>query len=158
MSTDSPDTGITHYSYDETGNLRFKIQNNKAIEYRYDLLGRLENILYSDNAQNVTMTYDSGAGANLKGRLSTVTDPSSFVEYSYDADGNVEMETRTVNGVAFVTCYGYDDAGNLRTITYPTGHTVDYQPDATDPALIAGCCSTAAKPWPPTSPTPPSAL
>jgi RHS repeat-associated protein len=103
------------------------------------VLGRLTHILYADTTQNVTMTYDSGAGgANLKGRLASVTDPSGFVEYSYDDNGNVEMATRTVNGVAFVTGYGYDDAGNLRSVAYPTGHTVQYRPDAADPALVEG--------------------
>ncbi len=136
VQTDSPDTGTTLYSYDETGNLRFKIQNGKIVEYRYDLLGRLTDILYSDAAQNVAMTYDSGPGANLLGRLASVTDPSGTVNYSYDSDGRLESETRTVNGTTYVTGYGYDDAGNLRAITYPTGHTVAYQPDAVDPARI----------------------
>jgi YD repeat-containing protein len=58
------------------------------------------------------------------------------VEYSYDVDGNVVMETRTVNSVPFVTEYDYDTAGNLRAVVYPTGHTVEYEADTTDPALI----------------------
>ena len=113
---------------------RFKVQNGNSIEYRYDALGRLIQILYSDPAQNVTMTYDTGAGANLLGRLASVADPSGLTEYSYDTDGNLEMETRTVNGIVFVTGYSYDAAGNLRSIVYPTGQTVDYQPDPADPA------------------------
>ena len=31
--------------------------------------------------------------------------------------------------VTFVTEYDYDDAGNLRSITYPTGHTIEYTAD-----------------------------
>jgi RHS repeat-associated protein len=137
VQTDSPDTGVTLYSYDEGGNLRFKVQNNNSIEYRYDALGRLTNILYSDPAQNVTMTYDSGAGANLMGRLASVADASGLTEYSYDDNGHLEMETRTVNGIVYVTGYSYDAAGNLRSITYPTGQTIDYQPDPADPARIS---------------------
>jgi hypothetical protein len=37
--------------------------------YRYNPLGRLTHILYDDPAVTVTMTYDTGAGANLLGRL-----------------------------------------------------------------------------------------
>jgi RHS repeat-associated protein len=136
--TVSPDTGTTRYSYDEAGNLRFKVQNVTSIEYQYDALGRLTNILYSDSTQNVTMTYDSGAGNNLPGRLASVTDPSGVTQYSYDAEGRLESETRTINGVDYVTGYGYDAAGNLRSITYPTGQTIQYVPDSVDPAKIAG--------------------
>ena len=138
VSTDSPDTGLTLYNYDSTGNLRFKTQNNNTIEYQYDILGRLTNIIYSDTTQNVTITYDSGTGSNLLGRVASVTDPSGLLEYSYDVDGNVLMETRTINSIPFVTEYDYDDAGNLRSITYPTGHTIEYTADAVDPALIDG--------------------
>jgi RHS repeat-associated protein len=136
--TVSPDTGTTSYSYDEAGNLRYKVQNGTSIEYQYDDLGRLTNILYSDSTQNVTMTYDSGAGNNLPGRLASVTDPSGVTRYSYDADGRLESETRTIGGVDYVTGYGYDAAGNLRSVTYPTGQTIQYVPDAGDPAKIAG--------------------
>ncbi len=122
--------------YDDTGNLRYKTQNGQTTEYQYDVLGRLTDIIYSDSAQNVTMTYDTGSGNNLLGRLATVTDPSGTVAYSYDGDGRLENESRTINGIAYVTGYGYDNAGNLRNMTYPTGQTVTYEPDTTDPALI----------------------
>ncbi|MFZ1984808.1 MAG: hypothetical protein WAU91_10375, partial [Desulfatitalea sp.] len=136
VETDSSDTGTTLYSYDAAGNLRFKVQNGKSIEYQYDLLGRLTHILYSDPAQNVTMTYDTGSGANLLGRLAAVTDPSGTVAYSYDTDGRLESETRTLNGIQYVTQYDYDDAGNLRSMVYPTGQTIEYRPDPSDPARI----------------------
>jgi RHS repeat-associated protein len=42
-----------------------------------------------------------------------------------------------VDSVSFTTGYTYDDAGNLRTITYPTGQTVLYQPDTNDAAKTA---------------------
>ena len=41
-----------------------------------------------------------------------------------------------VRGIVYVTGYSYDAAGNLRSITYPTGQTIDYEPDAADPARI----------------------
>jgi RHS repeat-associated protein len=118
------------------GNLRFKVRNGQTIEYQYDLLGRLTDIIYRDPAQNVAMTYDSGAGANLIGRLASVSDPSGLVQYSYNDQGNLESETRTVNGIIFVTGYGYYDGGNLRTMTYPTGQSIAFLPDAADPARI----------------------
>jgi RHS repeat-associated protein len=136
--TESPDTGTIRYSYDDAGNLRFKVQNGNSIEYQYDALARLTHILYSDTTQNVSMTYDSGVGNNLMGRLASVTDPSGVISYSYDTDGRLESETRTISGVDYVTGYGYDAAGNLRSITYPTGQTIQYTADALDPAKIVG--------------------
>ena len=136
VETDSPDTGNCLYSYDAAGNLRFKTHNGQAVEYRYDLLRRLTDILYSDPAENVAMAYDTGSGANLMGRLAAVSDPSGMVEYSYNADGQLEAETRTIGGTIFVTSYLYDAAGNLRTMVYPTGQSVAYQPDPADPARI----------------------
>ena len=137
MQTDSPDTGATRYSYDAAGNLRFKVQNGNTVEYQYDALNRLTHIVYADPSQNVTMTYDTGAGSNLTGRLASVTDAAGTTQYSYDIEGRLAMETRTVSGIAYVTGYSYDNAGNLRTITYPTGQTVAFDPDTTDPAKIA---------------------
>jgi RHS repeat-associated protein len=137
VSTQSPDTGTTRYSYDENGNLRYKVQNGNSIQYQYDLLGRLTNIVYSDTTQNVTLTYDTGTGNYLLGRLASVTDPAGTVQYSYDGLGNLITETRTINSIIYVTSYGYDDAGNLRAIVYPTGQTIAYQADTVDPAKIA---------------------
>ena len=136
VGTVSPDTGTTLYSYDEAGNLRYKTQNGQTIEYQYDVLGRLTHIIYSDPAENVTMAYDTGTGNYLLGRLASVTDSSGTVNYSYDINGNLISETRTVAGVTYITGYGYDAAGNLRSITYPTGQTITYEPDVFDPTMI----------------------
>ncbi len=138
VSEDSQDTGITLYSYDEAGNLIYKIRNDNVVEYQYDVLGRITDTLYSDATQDVAVTYDSGSGSNLLGRVASVSDPSGLVEYSYDVDGNIVSETRTINSVSFVTDYDYDDAGNIRGIVYPTGHVIEYEVDATDPALVSG--------------------
>jgi RHS repeat-associated protein len=136
VETDSPDTGATLYHYDPAGNLLAKVHNGKRSAYRYDALGRLTHILYDDAAENVTMTYDTGTGANLLGRLASVTDAAGSVAYSYDEDGRLESELRTIDDMVFETQYGYDDAGNLRTIIYPTGQSIEYLPDPSDPARI----------------------
>jgi RHS repeat-associated protein len=66
-----------------------------------------------------------------------MTDESGSFNYSYDAFGRLVSQTRVVDSVSFTTGYTYDNAGNLRSITYPTGQTIAYQADMTDPALIA---------------------
>jgi len=144
VESNSPDTGNTLYSYDETGNLRFKTQNTKTIEYRYDLLGRPTDTFYSDPTQNVTRTYDTGTGHHLLGRLAAVADHSGLIEYSYDAQGKPEQETRTINGIVYTTRYHYDNAGNLQSMTYPTGQIVTYQPDPDDPGRIGSVMINSA--------------
>jgi RHS repeat-associated protein len=88
---------------------------------------------------NATLTYDTGSGDNLVGRLrlASMSDPSGTTSYSYDEDGNLISETRTLSGTTFTTEYGYDAAGNLRQIVYPSGQVIDYVPDTTDPARVA---------------------
>jgi len=39
-------------------------------------------------------------------------------------------ETRTINGVAYVTGYSYDGSGRLSGMTYPSGRTITYAFDA----------------------------
>jgi len=137
VQTESPDTGLTAYAYDDGGRLRFKIQNGKSTEHQYDALGRLTHILYADSTLNVTNVYDTGTGQNLMGRLASTVDPGGSVQYSYDAFGRMVSQTRTVGSHSFTTGYGFDAAGNLRSITYPTGQTIQYLPNATDPARTA---------------------
>ncbi|MFZ1986986.1 MAG: RHS repeat-associated core domain-containing protein, partial [Desulfatitalea sp.] len=134
VQTNSPDTGMTAYAYDTGGHLRFKIQNGKSTEHQYDALGRLTHILYADSTQNVTNVYDTGSGQHLVGRLASTVDAGGSVQYSYDAFGRMVSQARTVGSHSFTTGYGYDAAGNLRSITYPTGQTIQYLPDAVDPA------------------------
>lgn len=136
VKTDSPDNGTTCYCYDAAGNLRFKTWNKETTEYRYDGLGRQTAILYSDPAQNVTLDYDTGRGDYLKGRLARITDAAGTVTYSYDAAGNLVRENETIDDMVYMTRYVYDPAGILRSITYPTGQVIAFQPDAADPSQI----------------------
>ena len=49
--------------------------------------------------------------------------------YRYDQKGRLTQEIRNVNTVAYVTAYGYDAAGRMNSITYPTGRQVNYTLD-----------------------------
>jgi hypothetical protein len=48
-----------------------------------------------------------------------MTDPSGRTAYRYDAVGRIVQEEKTVLGVSYSTGYGYDNVGNLTTVTYP---------------------------------------
>ena len=128
VSTASPDTHTTTYAYDASGNLICKTDaNGNTITYTYDALNRLTAIHFPDSSQDITYTYDQGA--NGKGQLTDMTDPSGTYTYTYDALGNLVTEEKTIDGVTYTTQYAYDPAGILTNITYPGGRTVTYELD-----------------------------
>lgn len=81
----------------------------------------------SEAASDVAFTYDGAAGGNPgKGRLTGVTDAAGTVSYTYDLLGRVSQEVRTIGARSYTVGYSWDDAGNLLSITYPSGRVVEY--------------------------------
>jgi RHS repeat-associated protein len=145
LTTVSPDTGTTRYSYDEADNLATKTPNNGiTATYSYDDLNRLLQISYTDASQNIGYSYDAFvAGANYGiGRLTGIADTSGTTAYAYDVQGNLTSEAKTIDGSTYTTAYAYDGAGRIRGMTYPSGRTLTYVPDATDPTLVAEISTT----------------
>ena len=124
----SPDTGATHKTYDAAGNVKTVTDaKQQTTVYHYDMLNRITGIVYHDG-NTVTYTYDVGPYA--RGRLSSIADAHGSIAYSYNQKGNIVGETRVINGVSYVTAYGYDTVGRLNNVTYPSGRIVSYQHDA----------------------------
>jgi RHS repeat-associated protein len=120
----SPDTGTTTYGYDPAGNLTSKADaKGVTISYQYDALNRLTNINFpSDTA--IVYIYDTCV--NGKGRLCSMTDASGTTVYEYTAKAQVKKETKTIDSIQYVTQYTYDQNGNLKTMTYPSGRVITY--------------------------------
>lgn len=126
LRTVSPDTGTTDYTYDAAGNLVSKtFANGITVTYTYDALGRLTGVHFPDSAQDITYTYDQGA--NGKGLLTAMTDPSGSYTYTYDALGNLITKVKIIDGVTYTAGYAYDRAGILTGMTYPDDRTVTYE-------------------------------
>jgi YD repeat-containing protein len=136
VKTDSPDSGVTILVYDEAGNMVHEDQNGSVTTHSYDDLNRLTDTLYADGMPGVSLTYDSGSGNYLKGRLASVSDASGDRSFSYDTNGFLDTEQRVINGAAYITDYDFDAAGNLRTMVYPTGQVVNFLPDNVDVGRI----------------------
>ncbi|MGH8769048.1 MAG: hypothetical protein ACREVT_12835 [Burkholderiales bacterium] len=133
-SQTSPDFGATANSFDDAGNvLTSRDAKNQTTTYQYDALNRVTQITHHDGS-HVQYGYD--AGANGKGRLTSITETDSGgalqtqVLYAYDLHARLSTETRTIGAATFVTQYGYDSAGRLGTLTYPSGRQVAYSFDA----------------------------
>ncbi len=126
----SPDTGTSGYLYFPEGSVYTRTDaKNVTATYGYDDASRLTGISYPDASRNVTFAYDNLSVSYGKGRLTNMTDPSGKTAYRYDAMGRIVQEDRTVLGVSYSTGYGYDDAGNLATVTYPGGRVVTTAPN-----------------------------
>ena len=124
----SPDTGTTDRTFDASGNMISSTDaKGQTASYTYDVLNRVTQIHYADG-QISAMTYDQGNYG--LGRLSQITDSSGSTTYSYDQHGRVVQDARVVEGVAVKATYSYDNAGQLASLTYPSGRQLVYSRDA----------------------------
>ena len=125
----SPDTGATNFTYDNAGNLQTKIDaRGVTATYSYDALNRVGSISYpayqSDPAETVSYGYDTCS--NGKGRLCSITDKTGTTTYSYDIRGRALSKAQTVAGLTQTIGYGYNAAGQMNSMTLPSGKIVTY--------------------------------
>jgi RHS repeat-associated protein len=98
--------------------------------YTYDTLNRLKQTTYSDQTPPVVYTYGGAGAANFgAGRFTQIADGSGTQTFKYDSMRRSVQVSRTVGGNSYTTQYSYS-AGQLSTITYPSGRTVAITPDA----------------------------
>lgn len=117
----------------------------QVLSFTYDALNRLTGISTPAEAPTV-FAYDEAGAAYGVGRLTSISHGTRASHYGYDATGRVATVSHTVHGQTFTLAYTYDDAGNLSTLTYPSGRTVAYTRDAagqiTEVASSAGSVPT----------------
>lgn len=128
---ESPVSGATTYTYDAGGNLISTTDANGATTVRtYDGLNRVSSSTSSRAGaptDTITWTFDSTeANAFGGGRVASMTDPSGTTTYRYERRGLLREEQRTIDGVAFLTKYGYDADGNRKSLTYPSGRLASW--------------------------------
>jgi RHS repeat-associated protein len=103
--------------------------------YSYDGVNRLTSKSYSNGDPTVIYyfdqtTYNSLTIANGKGRRTGMSDGSGQTAWSYDSDGRVVTERRTITAVSpsvtKTTSYSYNLDGSVASVTYPSGKVVQY--------------------------------
>jgi YD repeat-containing protein len=132
IRVNSPDSGITDYTFDEAGNLATRTDAlGQVTTYEYDALNRLTRMSTDDPAEaDVVIRYDEAGAGHGVGRMTTVIDGVGETTFDYTASGDVNRESRTQNGDTSYLAYTYDGAGQVETITYPSGRVVTYERDA----------------------------
>jgi YD repeat-containing protein len=140
------------YGYDANGNMNSKTDaRGIATSYFYDALNRLTQKSYNDGVTSTaiygydtsSITFVPAAGsssprltatlANTIGRMVFASDTSggTLYAYSYDAMGRLKnqwVSTPSYNTGAspvFLTTSNYDLAGNVTSLTYPDGLTLN---------------------------------
>src|SRR5262249_14291547 len=74
----------------------------------------------------VTYTYGANTSANNNGRLLTMTDGVGSESYTYDSTvGRITQIAKVINGTTYNIGYGYNGAGELNSLTYPSGRVVN---------------------------------
>lgn len=146
----SPDTGTTLYTYDLDDNIISQTDaKGQVSNYTYDSLDRLINVTYvGQSAEAVTLSYDSCT--NGIGKICSITDKTGTINYGYDTNGRVSSKeylnvsnvsqlrillTKRKNKLIKIQAtglideiiqYGYNTAGQLTQMTYPSGMVVNY--------------------------------
>lgn len=125
VETGDPDDSARTRDFDGAGNLKLKKDfRGSKTALTYDALNRISTI---SAAGSTTITFGYDAGAYGKGRLTSIVDESGTSTRTYNAQGRVETVSRAFSGLTITTRYGYDSAGRLTTVTYPSGRTLTYR-------------------------------
>ena len=114
-----PDAGTTTYSYDALHRI---ISQTDARGYETSFVYDGASRLTSKTIDGTATTYTYSAG-----RLSQEQTAGRTVSYTYDNQGRLSQETRTMNGESPITFgYHYDNHGRLSGKDYPQGVSVSY--------------------------------
>ncbi|MGQ5522014.1 RHS repeat-associated core domain-containing protein [Chitinimonas sp. PSY-7] len=120
----SPDTGVTKFTYHVDGRVASSTDaKNQETRYDYDAAGRRSKVTFADG---VVQTYAYGENGSSTDMITEIATPTGKISFSYDSLGRVSSEKRSVWNKDYTTSYGYDAAGRLNTLTYPSGRTVIY--------------------------------
>jgi len=100
-----------------------KDATNTTISYQYDAANRLTKIDFPSDT-DITYAYDTCT--NGKGRLCSMADASGKTGYEYSKKGQITKETKIIDSKTYITQYTYDQNGNMKTMTYPSGKVITY--------------------------------
>src|SRR5262249_25685631 len=135
LTSTNPESGRVTYNYDNDSNMTSKNDaRGLTITYAYDQLNRLISESYSDGTRSTSNYYDTPVyfpASNAIGRLvmETNNDPNhgGALSFSYDTMGRINQQWNYAqSGWQSPVNAGYDLAGHLNSLTYPSSRTVTF--------------------------------
>jgi RHS repeat-associated protein len=155
-SETTPEAGTVSYFYTTSGGAlcagnasalcRMTDARSITTTYNYDAENRLIGKTYSNGDPSLSYFYDQTSYNGLtitngKARRTGMSDGSGQTAWSYDSEGHVLTEKRTIAGITKSFSYAYNKNGSLKTITYPTGMVTPLAYNLAG-RLISVSCST----------------
>lgn len=124
----SPDTGLTTNGFDAVGNLLVRTDAvGNVASFTIDGMNRVSNATFSRaGSPNEVHTYTYDTGTYGKGRLAQLADPAATTTWTYTLHGRVASKSQIVSGVTRALSFGYNAAGQLATMTTPSGQQITY--------------------------------
>jgi RHS repeat-associated protein len=128
----TPEAGTVSFQYNSFNLLTQRTDARGVISnYSYDTLNRPSQVSYNVGTTgvpataSVNYTYDEGgAAAYALGRLTHLTDGVGTETYTYDALGRTTNLQKVIAGTSYPIAYQYNNAGELKQMTYPSGRIV----------------------------------
>ncbi|PHV09520.1 RHS repeat-associated core domain-containing protein, partial [Chitinimonas sp. BJB300] len=120
----SPDTGVTKFTRNGVGQmLTHTDAKNQLTQYEYTPGGQLNKVTFADGK---TQTFAYGESGFSTDKLTEMANHTGKIGYSYDSQGRVGSEKRSIWNKDYTTGYGYDAQGRFNKLTYPSGRVVTY--------------------------------
>ena len=152
-----PDVGHTAYSYNTLGQPVWVAQGasggatacNEAsvtaaqkVSYSYDNLGAPRSINYPDSTPDKTYTFDN------QGNLTSLVAGTAVWDYSYNSAHLMDSEILTLNNISWLITPSYNALGQVSSVTYPSGKSISYAPNALGQPTQVGNYVTNASYYP----------
>lgn len=124
-----PETGTTTYGRDAVGNMTSRQVSgaggtSPVTSFGYDGRNRLTSITYPAGTPSVTRTYYKDD------LLKSIDNGVARRDYVYGPNKRLTQETLAIGAQSFVAQYAHDGNDALNVMTYGSGKTVTYSPDA----------------------------
>lgn len=125
---DSPDTGFTSRTFDAAGNVLTSIDaRGVTTTTGYDGLGRPLSVAHTKPGTTTeTQAYTWDTGTNGKGRLAQIAEAGVTTKWTYTVHGRVQSKQQVVGSLTQTVGYAYNAAGQLDTLTTPSGQQIKY--------------------------------
>ena len=119
----SPDTGTQNLSYNTVNGIKTRTDSNSITHTTTaDIESKVTTITHSNINGTLTENYEY----NNETKLKKITDNTGNTEYFYDSYGLLNKKVQTTNGKTFNILYNNNNLGQINSLTYPSGMTVNY--------------------------------